>query len=77
MNLITTFMLFYICFYVRYLNLLLLSEQMFDIIIMDTFEISDAFPFLKKERWWCYDKKRNISIYYNSTIIFYSNHLTI
>jgi len=43
-------------------------------------KISDAFPFYIL--WYRkvvvnYDKKRDISIYYNPTIIFYSNHLTI
>ena len=50
---------------------------MLDTIIVDTFEISDVFPFHKGKMVVNYDKMRNFSIYCNSTIIFYSNHLTI
>ena len=46
---------------------------------MDTFEISDAFPFkylMIKERWWSYDKKRKISIYHNYPPICCNNFIT-
>ena len=36
-------------------------------MILNTFEISDAFPYLKKRGGDYYDKKRIISIYYNIT----------
>ena len=41
--------------------------------------ISDAFPFIYQkisERWWFYDKKRIISIYYNITPILSSYYFT-
>ena len=51
---------------------------MIGIMLLDTFEKYQMLSLSCKRKVVVnYDKKRIISIYYNSTIIFCSNHLTI
>ena len=67
--------MFIICLSKILQDILLLSlEQMFDIILMDTFEISDAFPFIYhwiKERWWLIMTKREISQFIIILLLFF------
>ena len=72
---------FYLHYKINLLKLqliLLIYEYTFGIMLLDTFEKYQMLSLSYKRKVVVnYDKKRIISIYYNSTIVFCSNHLTI